>query len=377
MNGDGWHADSRKWGYYEEEDDEDHFVQRAAPLPSSHGDSAMPPAPKQEPARPHASAALDPAEAVSAAQRMAGDLAAQSSSYPGISWAVSVLEEAGQAIFYATSNEGAGYLPPGLRWDTRLQHVFGPAVPRTQLPLWLGLANPARTVADHYFFLRGVRPGLRLHAIISTQPPGEAVAAMLSKLGATSLPPTGAGPGSRPARAVHRLHAVSDGNCDALIEAIPVRQLWSAGLDLAEDAARRHGYRRLEPQLAAALDGLRSGRAHPAQADHAWRRLWQLTAQAQASRVQDAQLGPIEPGSGNLTFQQAIRLGAGFAYAEPFFTARTTAILYPLLRCRIFDEPLGEEQLAEMAYEHACLADDVAPACAVLARHSATGEDDL
>jgi hypothetical protein len=236
--------------------------------------------------------------------------------------------------------------------------------------MWLGLANPARILADHYLFLRSVRPGLRLRAIVSTQPAGEAVTAFLRGLGGAWLPPAD-DPGRAPA--VSRLDAVSDGDFAALIAGIPVRQLWAAGLDLAVDAARRSEYRRLEPELAAVLDGLLAGRAHPAQTDTTWRRLWQLTAQAQASRVADASLGPVGPASASPSFQQAIKLGAGFAYVRPFFAARTTAILDTLLRYRLADEPLSEEQLA---YEHAAIADDTAPARPLLARHSIISDDE-
>lgn len=365
MTRNAWDADPRKWGHYDDEPEFD----GAGPV--TRQEAAETPA---APPSPAVGASAGEAAAYTAA-RLAGDLAWQSRAYPGVAWAVCACEHAGQTSLYAVSNEGMGFLPPGVRWDKRLRHVFGPSAPDAELGPWLGLANPARIVVEHYLRLRSLRPGLRLTAIASTQPPGNEVSDFLRAVGASSEPPEHeAAPGAN--LAANRLEAVFPGEFDRIISDIPVRQLWVAAVDLTADAAERSEFQRFDPSLMATLENARAGRAFSTRAvDQARDASLRYAAQAQAARVPDIRLGPVDANSAGPTVEQVIAWSAGSAYTRPFFAARVSAMAHALLAARAQDIPLDEAQLAEILYEHYVVTNDADAGRAALTRHAAAGGD--
>ncbi|MGL6234787.1 MAG: hypothetical protein ACRC20_05535 [Segniliparus sp.] len=355
-----WYAysDRRRWGYFDDEEK----IKRTSERPK--------PAPVTKPQRASDSTGLSRADAARTATAMVADLVAQSRSCPGIDWAVSGYEDGGVTRFYAVSNEGAGFLPPGLRWDLRLRHVFGPAVPDGELGPWLGLDNPARTLADHCLALRASSPELKLVCLVGSRPVGEAVAQLQGMLCATG-PVAGAVAVDAAARAATRIAAVDGGETEAVIAGIPVQERWAAGLDLALDAARLCAFHRQSPQLASVLEALRAGRTDARGVALAWQEGARLSAQARSRRVPDSRLGLLDLYSAAPTMAQAMTLSAGFDYAWPFYAARACAIVAILLRSRLDDVPLGKNDLAELAYEHVCVGEDLPATRAMLAAHSA------
>ena len=350
-----WYAysDRRRWGYF----DDDEKIKRAS--------AQARPAPVSKPQRVSDPTGLSRADAARTATAMVTDLVAQSCSYPGIDWAVSAYEDAGATRFYAVSKEGAGFLPPGLRWDARLRHVFGPAVADGELGPWLGLENPARTLADHCLALRSSCPEIKLVSLVSSRPVGEAVAQLRNMFCAAGAPSGGAASDAT-AKAATRIAAVDGGATEAVIARIPVQERWLAGLDLALSAAEQCAFHQQSPQLSGVLDGLRSGRADARGFQLVWQEGARLAAQAQARRVPDSRLGPLDLYSPAPTFNQAMLLSAGHDYAWPFYAARVCAMIAILLRLRLDDIPPGRGHLAELAYEHACVGEDLQAARAVL-----------
>lgn len=353
-----WYAcsDRRRWGYFDDEDRAARAV--AGPRPACAAASR----------RGGGPTGLSRAEAARAATAMAADLAAQSRSYPGIDWAVSAYQAAGMTRFYAVSNEGAGFLPPGLQWDRRLRHVFGPAVPDGEVGQWLGLDNPARSLADHCLALRGSNPELKLVCLVASRPVGDAVARLRSMLCAAGSV-SGAAAADQAARAPTRIAALDSGETEAVIAGIPLATRWAAGLGLALDAARRCAFHRHSPRLFAVLESLRAGQADERGAALARAEGARLAAQAQARRVPDSRLGRLDVSSTAPTFNEAVTLSAGAEYAWPFYAARVCAMVAALLRSRAADVPLGKSQLAELAYEHVCVSEDLAATREALGSH--------
>ncbi|EFV12232.1 hypothetical protein [Segniliparus rugosus] len=309
-------------------------------------------------------AALTDAEAARRATAVLRDLAGQSRSCPGVAWAVGAYDSGGQKWFYATSNEGMSFLPLGVRWDPQVLLVFDPAAPEAGWLPWRGLANPARIVLDHFLLLRKSLPELRLVSLVSTAPRGEAVDRAAAQFGAVrpsedaDFAPVGP---SEPSLA--RLETVDQALYQQVVSQLPVQRRWPVALALAEDALRlalRHDPEasRSEPELDAGFAALRTGREIAAILERVEAARDEFAARAQAKRVPDQRLDPVDPSAGLGTWADVATVGEPFAYAGPFWRARIATMLAILLRVRADDAYLSKEQVGEIAYEHFCVAED-------------------
>ncbi|MGL6235734.1 MAG: hypothetical protein ACRC20_10350 [Segniliparus sp.] len=305
---------------------------------------------------------LTDVEAAARAVAVLRDLVGQSRSYPGVAWAVGVYESGGQKWFYATSNEGMSYLPPGVRWDPRVLLVFDPAAPQAGWLPWRGLANPARIVLDHFLLLRKSLPEMRLVSLVSTAPRGEEVDGAVARLGVVGLPGANDIAAGLSDYSLARIEAV-DRTLYQEIAQLPLQQRWAVAVALAEDAlqaAYRHDVEaaRSEPELEAGFEALRTGRGVVdalARVESAGR---EFAERAQAKRVPDQRLEPVDPAAELGTWSEVATIGDPFAYAGPFWRARVAAMLAALLKARADDAFLSKEQVAEIAYEHYCVVEE-------------------
>ncbi|WP_148223353.1 type VI secretion system baseplate subunit TssK [Segniliparus rotundus] len=309
------------------------------------------------PARPAAPSADSPqGVGLSRAVRVVGALAAQSGSHPGVGWAAGVFQVCGQVVLFATSNEGLGHIPAGVRWDQAVRLVFDPSAPLADAMGWQGLCNPARIVAGHCLRLAESRNGgVQLLAVASSEPIGDRVAEFVVARGAAlaeRVPPSGQG---QSGAGVHRAEAVLPGTL-AQAASLHPWQRWNAAKALLRDAARLGEVEKNYPKLSEMVRGFEAGFG-----DWGWIgpvREWArfLTREAQSRRVAEERLGPV---SGGLMDEDTVLPAGGVAaYAAPFYAARVCAILEILLSAHAADRTLDAEELADTAYEHYSVAQD-------------------
>lgn len=203
---------------------------------------------------------------------LGGILAAVESSWSGVGYAVSVMRHPGGVRAFVASNEGRGWLPPGL---------YLPRATSTPLPwasanyaAWEGISDPARVLAE-FSLAWGVKSGARLSALVSSQ---RIEQDMRRQLGGTPLegsvapssamPLTAPGPGL-----VDRLGLVGSPRLVDRVERVPGHLIAASCVELAWDAHDRVG------QLASSsaetlgvpalrervLTAVRGGREAPAQ----------------------------------------------------------------------------------------------------------------
>ncbi|MFI6218508.1 hypothetical protein ACIBCD_41410 [Nocardia brasiliensis] len=86
---------------------------------------------------------------------------------PLADWAVATMRHAAGLTVLVTSNEGAGYLPPGLYLPPEVSRPWGWKLPEEAI--WEVLLDPARVLAE-FGALREQRSGARLSAIVSSLP---------------------------------------------------------------------------------------------------------------------------------------------------------------------------------------------------------------
>lgn len=187
--------------------------------------------------------------------------------YPSVDWAVGLHRPSGggQTTFYLTSSEGECYIP---------QHVFLPADP-VLVPLfhdtqfvhvgwrqyWQGWIDPGRIVFEHHRMREDSLGVSMLYAIVSSRDLS-ALKHMISsnvrlEVAAASdnpfVDPEKATdvPTVIPAGRAHRLAITSPG-LYGLVQQLPENQRWSAGIDLAADAAAATDERHVRTGLVAA-----------------------------------------------------------------------------------------------------------------------------
>ncbi|MGL6235435.1 MAG: hypothetical protein ACRC20_08820 [Segniliparus sp.] len=366
---DDWETGNKRYGYYEDDVDE-----APAPPVAARSERAAPaakPSPAAAPARP-VSAEPEPADdaderLVRRATRILADLVAQSQGFAGLDWAVGAFTElSGKGVCYATSNEGFGFLPWGLRWPPDAKPVFGLGATEWDTP-WQGLANPARIVADH--FAQGqmsARSGLKLATIVSSAPLGQAVADLLAEQGAVfaQISPTGSdGRG----QGQSRLDTVGN-DLVALARAVPPERRWATGVYLMQHAVE---FSQIGEAYPSALQIVRGAWDGNVTADD-WERVQyasrQLDYRAQMERVGDEYLGPVRAAK---DWQEREDLDVcppehGLMYIQPFQRARACAMLERLVAGWVRGSDLGAEDVAEMAYEHYCVVEDAEATAGVL-----------
>ena len=172
--------------------------------------------------------------------------------YPSLDWAIGLHRasgDTGPTRFFITSSEGEGYIP---------QHVHLPVDP-VLIPIfqdaefarpgwrqqWQGWVDPARIVHEHHRLRQEAVGRSVLHAIVSSReisglshmlPAGVVLEVVdpeknpfVDPLKATEIPAIATG-------RAHRL-AIASPDLFALVQKVPESERWSAGVDLAADAA--------------------------------------------------------------------------------------------------------------------------------------------
>lgn len=194
--------------------------------------------------------------------------------YPSLDWAIGLHRaggDTGPTKFFITSSEGEGYIP---------QHVHLPVDP-VLMPIfqdaefarpgwrqqWQGWVDPARIVHEHHRLRQEAFGRSVLHAIVSSReinglshmlPAGvvlEVVAPeknpFVDPLKATEIPAIATG-------RAHRL-AIASPDLFALVQKLAESERWSAGVDLAADAAAATDERHVRQGLVARdMPGLQS-----------------------------------------------------------------------------------------------------------------------
>ncbi|NUS43114.1 MAG: WXG100 family type VII secretion target, partial [Mycobacteriaceae bacterium] len=219
---------------------------RPAAPPAPLGDAAAVPSAYDE---PDALPAYDAPFASKRAIAIVADLVAQSGAHPGIEWAVGAYEFEGNVEYFAAGNEGCGYLPRDLFWDSSVKLVVHPG--------HSALANPARLVAEHYASAhdQGVA---RLVAIASSVPVGVAVADFAARHHAetATAPPVPAK--SQVSERIHRLDLAQPA-ARLHTAAVPADRRHAAGCAVMFDAVQRSGLGSEYPHLERAASDLRDG----------------------------------------------------------------------------------------------------------------------
>ncbi|NTY62147.1 hypothetical protein [Mycolicibacterium sphagni] len=172
--------------------------------------------------------------------------------YPSLDWAIGLHRasgDTGPTRFFITSSEGEGYIP---------QHAHLPVDP-VLIPIfqdaefarpgwrqqWQGWVDPARIVHEHHRLRQEAVGRSVLHAIVSSReisglshmlPAGVVLEVVdpeknpfVDPLKATEIPAIATG-------RAHRL-AIASPDLFALVQKVPESERWSAGVDLAADAA--------------------------------------------------------------------------------------------------------------------------------------------
>ncbi|MFB8281073.1 hypothetical protein [Nocardia colli] len=86
---------------------------------------------------------------------------------PPAVWAVATMRHPDGITVFATSNEGAGYLPAGLYLPSEISRPWGWKL--AEEAIWEEISDPARVLAE-FGSVRGLRSGARLTAIVSSIP---------------------------------------------------------------------------------------------------------------------------------------------------------------------------------------------------------------
>lgn len=194
--------------------------------------------------------------------------------YPSLDWAIGLHRasgDTGPTRFFITSSEGEGYIP---------QHVHLPVDP-VLIPIfqdaefarpgwrqqWQGWVDPARIVHEHHRLRQEAVGRSVLHAIVSSReisglshmlPAGVVLEVVdpeknpfVDPLKATEIPAIATG-------RAHRL-AIASPDLFALVQKVPESERWSAGVDLAADAAAATDERHVRQGLVARdMPGLQS-----------------------------------------------------------------------------------------------------------------------
>ncbi|MDR7169004.1 hypothetical protein J2W56_002745 [Nocardia kruczakiae] len=169
---------------------------------------------------------------------LASLLAAGGAPAVGTEWAVSIMRHDGGVSAFVTSNDGRGWLPPGVFLPRELSTPWVWSV--AEGPAWEGLADPARVLAE-FALSWGRRTGARLSALVSSAPFDELLARQLGEVALEgSVEPAPTMDFSTPAPGLaDRLELVTAPPVLERVAAIPADRIGSRGLDFAYDAHQR------------------------------------------------------------------------------------------------------------------------------------------
>ncbi|WP_280384388.1 hypothetical protein [Nocardia wallacei] len=190
----------------------------------------------------------------------------------GPAWAVAVMRSSDGVSAFVTSNEGRGWLPPGLFLPRELSTPWVWSV--SEGAGWEGVADPARVLAE-FALAWGGKSGVRLSALASSQPIDEGLGRQLanaSVLGSVGADPTMEFSSPAPGL-VDRLELVGAPQLLDRVRGVPAAQIRGRCADLAAGAHLRlsrlgssvtasMGSAALREQI---LQAFRQGRDVPAQ----------------------------------------------------------------------------------------------------------------
>ncbi|WP_216897857.1 hypothetical protein [Nocardia alni] len=203
---------------------------------------------------------------------LGGILSAVESSWSGVGYAVSVMRHPGGVRAFVASNEGRGWLPPGLYLPRATSTPARWAA--ANYAAWEGISDPARVLAE-FGLAWGAQSGARLSALVSSQRIEPDMRRQLGEIpmegrvaASSAMPLTAPGPGL-----VDRLGLVGSPRLVDRVERVPAHLIGASCVELAWDAHDRVG------QLASSsaetlgvpalrervLTAVRGGREAPAQ----------------------------------------------------------------------------------------------------------------
>ena len=107
------------------------------------------------------------------AVRLAYELLHASRLYPGVHWCVAVVKTANGTETVITSNDGAGYIPPGVFIPRTAKHLFSdPLLDNAFQAKWFGWVNPSATMVAYAAHRAVFDPNYDLYALAATTDPG-------------------------------------------------------------------------------------------------------------------------------------------------------------------------------------------------------------
>ncbi len=179
-------------------------------------------------------------------------LAVAGDSALGVDWAVAILRHSSGVTAFVTSNEGRGWLPPGVYLPRELSTPW--VWSESTGSGWEGVADPARVLAE-FGVAWGAKTGARLSALVSSQPIDRALGAQLGAV-PTEGPVAPAAVmdfGSPAVGLADRLELVGSPELVARATTVPGDRIGARCSELARDAHKRVA------ALGRAQDGLGAG----------------------------------------------------------------------------------------------------------------------
>ncbi|MDT5090727.1 MAG: hypothetical protein QOH60_90 [Mycobacterium sp.] len=108
-----------------------------------------------------------------AAVRLAYELLHASRMYPGVHWCVAVFKSGKGYETVITSNDGAGYVPPGVFIPNSARLLFADRLlDNTFQAKWFGWVNPTETMVAYAAHRSALDPNFDLYAVAATTDPG-------------------------------------------------------------------------------------------------------------------------------------------------------------------------------------------------------------
>ena len=105
--------------------------------------------------------------------QLAYELLHASRMYPGLHWCVGIFKVATGIETVIVSNDGAGYIPPGVYVPRSARMLFAdPELPASFQAKWFGWVNPAATMVAYAAERSVLDPNIELYAVAATTDPG-------------------------------------------------------------------------------------------------------------------------------------------------------------------------------------------------------------
>ena len=105
--------------------------------------------------------------------QLAYELLHSSRMYPGLHWCVGIFKVATGIEAVIVSNDGAGYIPPGVYLPRSARMLYAdPELPASFQAKWFGWVNPAATMVAYAAERSVLDPNIELYAVAATTDPG-------------------------------------------------------------------------------------------------------------------------------------------------------------------------------------------------------------